>query len=92
MLAGVHKMGRVKVGEHRWVNLSRRSLCDNCSAELCVYNHGSRVTNCDRFTPSLVAFKKCISCGSVFEVSSNFRALNYELCPRCNEELSAYFH
>ncbi len=78
-------MGRVKVGEHLWMKVSRRSLCDNCSAELCVYNKGTRVDQCDRFTPAMVAFKKCADCGSVYEVTSNFRALDYDLCPRCNE-------
>lgn len=79
-------MGRVKVGEHLWVNLSRRSLCDNCSADLCVYARDDIVEKCEHFTPLLVAFKKCQRCGSIYEVSSNYRALNYELCPRCNEE------
>lgn len=78
-------MGKVKVGEHLWINVSRRSLCDNCSAEICVYNKGGRVTECDKFTPVLTAFKKCRCCGGVFEVTSNFRALDYDLCRRCNE-------
>ncbi|WP_147654421.1 hypothetical protein [Methanomassiliicoccus luminyensis] len=79
-------MAKVKVGEHRWMNISRRSLCDNCTAELCVYNKGGRVTECDKFTPILMAFKKCECCGEVFEVSSNFRALDYSLCQKCNEK------
>ena len=79
-------MGRVKIGEHVWMKLSRRSLCDNCSAELCIYNHGERVDHCERFTPVLVAFKKCEACGAVYEVASNYRALNYDLCPRCNAD------
>lgn len=79
-------MGRVKVGEHLWMNLSRRSLCDNCSADLCVYEHGEIVEECDHFTPALIAFKRCKRCGSIYEVTSNFRALDYDLCPECNAE------
>jgi len=78
-------MGRVQVRENVWLKLSRRSMCDNCSAELCVYNPGTRVMECDRFSPALTAFKQCSCCGEVFEVASNFRALDYERCPRCNE-------
>jgi Zn finger protein HypA/HybF involved in hydrogenase expression len=66
------------------MKVSRRSMCDNCSAELCIYNKGTRVDECDRFTPTLMAFKKCQDCGAVYEVTSNFRALDYDLCPRCN--------
>jgi len=80
----VNSMGRVQVGEHLWIKVNRRSLCDNCSAELCVYNPGTRVEKCDRFTPLMVAFKKCRECGEVYEVTSNFQAIDYDLCPRCN--------
>jgi DNA-directed RNA polymerase subunit RPC12/RpoP len=66
------------------MKVSRRSLCDNCSAELCVYNQGERVDKCDRYTPALMAFKKCLDCGEIYEVTSNFRALDYDRCPRCN--------
>ena len=81
------QLGRVRVGDHLWINLSRRSICDNCSAELCVYDRGERTERCEHFTPSIMAFKKCERCGSIYEVSSNFRALNYDLCPRCNSEV-----
>ncbi|MBI0584035.1 MAG: hypothetical protein ISF22_07390 [Methanomassiliicoccus sp.] len=77
-------MGRVKVGEHLWLNLSRRSICDNCSAELCVYDRGERRERCEYFTPVLFAFKHCKHCGAMYDVVSNFRALNYDLCPECN--------
>lgn len=79
-------MGRVKIGEHLWMNLSRRSLCDNCSADLCIYRRGEIVEKCDHFTPVLIAFKRCKRCGSVYEVASNFRGLDYDLCPECNAE------
>jgi len=85
-------MGRVRIGEHLCINLSRRSLCDNCTAELCVYNDGRRVMECERFTPVLMAFKRCACCGELFEVSSNFRALDYERCPRCNQHDVACIH
>jgi len=41
---------------------------------------------CDHFIPLIVAFKKCKRCGSIYEVVSNFRALDYDLCPECNAE------
>jgi DNA-directed RNA polymerase subunit RPC12/RpoP len=34
--------------------------------------------------PALMAFKKCLDCGEIYEVTSNFRALDYDRCPRCN--------
>jgi hypothetical protein len=77
-------MGKVQVREHVWMNLSRRSLCDNCSAEVCVYNTGERIAHCKDYQPKYVAFKRCNDCGSVFEVSSNFQGLDYDLCPVCN--------
>ena len=77
-------MGRVQVRDNVYMKLSRRSMCDNCSAELCVYNTGKRVTECDRFTPALTAFKQCACCGAVFEVSSNSQALDYDRCAECN--------
>ncbi|NLK25140.1 MAG: hypothetical protein GX307_00995 [Euryarchaeota archaeon] len=82
-------MGRVKVGEHLWINLSRRSICDNCTAELCVFNDRVRMGECERFTPLLMAFKKCSCCGQMFEVSSNFQALDYDRCSKCNEHTTA---
>ena len=78
-------MGRVQVRDNVYIKLSRRSMCDNCSAELCIYNTGQRVTECDRFTPALVAFKRCTCCGEVFEVTSNWQALDYDRCGRCNQ-------
>jgi hypothetical protein len=85
------KMGRIQVGEHIWLKVSRRSLCDDCSAELCAYNHGERVESCDHFTPSLMAFKRCEGCEAVYEVHENFHSLNYDLCPRCNKERENVF-
>ncbi len=79
-------LGRVKVGDHLWLNLSRRSQCDNCAYEVCAHNDGSRVEDCPHFVPVIVAFKQCCRCGEVFEVSSNFRALDYDLCPVCNSK------
>lgn len=77
-------MGRVELRENVYIKLSRRSMCDNCAAELCVYNTGGRVTKCDRFIPALAAFKRCACCGDVFEVSSNFQSLDYDRCAKCN--------
>ncbi len=35
-------MGRVRIGDHLWLNLSRRSQCDNCAFELCLHPPGYR--------------------------------------------------
>ncbi len=80
-------MGHVQVGDHVWVRVSRRSLCDNCSADLCLFNDGRRITECRLYRPTFSAFKKCQSCGGVFDVSTNVRGLNYELCPKCNSSI-----
>ena len=82
-------MGRVQVRDNVYMKLSRRSMCDNCSAELCIYNTGQRVIECDRFTPPLMAFKRCACCGEVFEISSNWQALDYDRCARCNHHTKA---
>jgi hypothetical protein len=80
----------VKVGEHRYVNVRRRSLCDNCVAEVCFRRDerkNLRVVECDLFKPQFLAFKRCRQCASVYEVFSNFNALDFELCPECNERM-----
>ncbi|MFA5311827.1 MAG: hypothetical protein WC375_00745 [Methanomassiliicoccales archaeon] len=80
-------MTKVQVGEHRWVNVKRRSLCDNCVADVCVRREESRQTRifqCDMFRSPFVAFKRCTRCGSIFEVFSNFHSLDYEMCQKCN--------
>lgn len=46
---------------------------------------------CDRFHPVFVAFKKCSRCGHVFDVFSNIRSLDQELCPSCNQERNKSF-
>ena len=79
-------MGRVKVGDHLWINISRRSQCDNCIYEVCSLNHGGRITDCPFYVPIMMAFKRCARCGRVFEVSSNFRGLDYDICPECNSQ------
>jgi len=78
---------KVKVGRHVWVDVSRRTLCDNCSAQVCPFA-GERRLECEYYTPNYVAFKKCASCGGVFEVFSSIGLLDYDLCPRCNALLS----
>jgi DNA-directed RNA polymerase subunit RPC12/RpoP len=80
-------MGRVRIGDHLWLNLSRRSLCDNCVYEVCTHNDGGRVEDCPHFVPAIMALKLCCRCGEVYEVSSNFKALDYELCPVCNSKV-----
>ncbi len=80
----------VKVGEHRYVNVKRRSLCDNCIADVCFKrdeHKGRRVVECELFRPQFVAFKKCTECSCVYEVFSNFNALDFDRCPACNDRM-----
>jgi hypothetical protein len=76
---------KVRIGEHRYINVSRRSLCDNCEATLCNRNRSGRVMDCDDFRPVFLAFKKCSRCEKVFDVFSNISSLDQELCPDCNK-------
>lgn len=81
-------MTKVKVGEHRYINVSRRSLCDNCIADVCFRKNemvNGRISTCSMFKSPFVAFKKCTSCGGIYELFSNFNALDFEKCPKCNE-------
>jgi len=66
------------------MNVSRRSLCDNCVVDVCLRRDGSRGGECPGFRPAFMAFKRCAGCGEVFEVASNFRALDPDMCPRCD--------
>jgi len=34
-----------------------------------------------------MAFKKCNQCGEIYELFSNFKALDYDMCPICNERM-----
>ncbi|QLH74046.1 MAG: hypothetical protein HPY73_00300 [Methanomassiliicoccales archaeon] len=80
-------MTKVQIGEHRWVNIRRRSLCDNCIADVCLRKQELtevRVLRCELFRSPFIAFKKCIRCGCVYEVFSNFGSLDYDKCPECN--------
>ncbi len=77
-------MTRVKVGKHVWVNVSRRSLCDNCLFDLCPLS-SERRRECEHYRPIYVAFKKCRLCGEIFEVFSNINSLDHKLCPECNK-------
>lgn len=77
-------MTRVKVGKHLLLNLSRRSLCDNCTADVCVKGKSGRVFECDEYRPPFMVFKRCSYCGEFFEVHRNIRALDPDLCPQCN--------
>lgn len=82
---------RVKVSEFRTVNVSRRSLCDNCVADICFKREEykqKRVLRCDMFRSPFVAFKRCVECGDVFEVFSNFDAIDYDRCQRCNAAIT----
>jgi len=77
-------MGCVQIRENVYIWLSRRSLCDKLHSRAMHIYKGQRVTECDRFTPMVTAFKKCICCGEVFDVSANFQATDYDRCMKCN--------
>ncbi|TQS81393.1 hypothetical protein [Candidatus Methanomassiliicoccus intestinalis] len=78
-------MSRVSIGSNRVLVLSRRTLCDNCSADICLYKkEGERVTECEHFIPILAAYKRCSSCGEIFEVSANCMSLREDMCLRCS--------
>jgi len=74
------------IGKHLLLNMSRRSLCDNCIAEVCMKERQGRVLECAHYKVPFLAFKKCNRCGKVYEVYSNLRRLNYEICSSCNDE------
>jgi len=77
-------MTMVMIEKHRILNVSRRSLCDNCELILCDRRGNGRITKCSQYRPVFVAFKKCTRCGSIFEVFSSITSLDYDLCPECN--------
>ena len=78
-------MTRVRVGEHILLNLSRRSLCDNCLADICVVERSGRVMECEHYRSPFLAFKRCQICGELYEVHTNLKGLNSDFCPGCNE-------
>lgn len=80
-------MTKVQVSEHVWVNISRRCLCDNCIADICFKKDRDNIEQCDLYKSQYIAFKKCGQCGEIYELFSNYKALNYELCPACNEKI-----
>jgi len=75
---------RVKVGKHLLLNVSRRSLCDSCVADICIRQQGARVFECDEYRAIFLVFKRCAGCGELFEVHHNMCALDPDLCPSCN--------
>lgn len=77
-------MTRVKVGKHLFLNVSRRSLCDSCVADVCIRERAGRVFECDDYRPIFLVFKRCSHCGELFEVHHNLCAIDPELCPNCN--------
>jgi hypothetical protein len=78
------QLTRVRVGEHLLFSYSRRSLCDNCIADVCMINRTGRVFECEHYKSRFIVFKRCDCCGELFEVHSNIRSLDPDLCPRCN--------
>lgn len=80
-------MTRIRAGEHLLVNVSRRSLCDNCIADVCTRRGGGRLFECELYRPPFLIIKRCGCCGELFEVYQNIRALDADLCMRCNLHL-----
>ncbi len=78
-------MTRVRVGTHILLNLSRRTLCDNCIADVCVVEKSERVLECEHYRSPFLAFKRCEICGELYEVHTNLKGLNAEFCPLCNQ-------
>jgi len=81
------EMTRIKVGEHLVINLSRRSLCDNCAADVCLVERSERVVQCENYRSPFIVLRKCRSCGQIFDVCSSINSLDFEVCPACNEIL-----
>jgi hypothetical protein len=77
-------MTRVKIGEHILLNLSRRSLCDNCIADICLKDRSRRILECEDYRPPFLVLRRCAYCGELFDVFRNIRALDQDLCPYCN--------
>ncbi|HUL38818.1 MAG TPA: hypothetical protein VLU38_00865 [Methanomassiliicoccales archaeon] len=77
-------MTRVRVGKHLFLNVSRRSLCDSCVADVCVRDRAGRILECQDYQAVFLVFKRCSRCGELFEVHHNLCALDPELCPSCN--------
>ena len=78
-------MTRVRVGAHVLLNLSRRSLCDNCIADVCAVETIGRVLECEHYRAPFLAFRRCEACGEIYEVHTNIKGLDPELCPLCND-------
>ena len=79
-------MTRVRVGNHILLNLNRRSLCDNCLADICMVERSGRVMECEHYRSPFLAFKRCEICGELYEVHTNLKGLNSDFCPVCNEK------
>jgi hypothetical protein len=75
---------RVRVGKHLFLNVSRRSLCDSCVADVCILERKNRVFECQDYRAIFLVFKRCSKCGELFEVHHNISALDQEICPKCN--------
>ena len=80
-------MPKVQVGDRVWINVSRKSLCDDCAAVLCERKGTERIRECEFFRPIYTAFMKCKECGVVYEVHANISSLHYDMCPKCNQSM-----
>ena len=48
------------------------------------------IEQCKLFKSTYIAFKKCNQCGEIYELFSNFKSLDYDMCPICNGEDQAH--
>ncbi len=69
-------------------NISWRSLCDNCVADVCLKRTEESIEQCDLFKSSTLRSRDAAS-AETNELFSNFKSLNYEMCPICNERVKA---
>lgn len=68
--------------------MSRRTLCDNCVADVCLVQNADRVVECKSFESPFVALRECDNCGRVYDVFSSFGSAECDVCPDCNSSRS----
>ena len=68
-----------------FVHISRRSLCDECSARNCCITTSYRL-ECVAFKPERFIFNKCVACGISYEIHTAWKNDFLDECPECNEK------
>jgi hypothetical protein len=72
--------------EKRFMRISRRSLCDECTDQGVCISLQSRRTECERFRPKEIVFNDCRACGRAYEVHESMRNDFLDECPECGEK------